>query len=137
LFEDATMLIALFLGVMILFGGSGDTLFGQPWLDRGTTLVKGAVKDEARRKLALQADSLVRRDLKELNKHVEKTGKQFEKLVRNYQSTPEEFDDLFSSALATRKRHVNALLDDREAMLKHIRLDEWQIIVAGLRQTGK
>lgn len=130
------MLIALFLGLMVLFGGAGDTLFGKHWLDQGKKQVKAAITDEARRESALKEVSRLQRDIKALNAEVKHTEKQLEKLVRNYRSTPEEFDALFSSALANRKRLVASLLADRETLLKQIRPDEWETIIAGMRRAG-
>ena len=128
-----TMLIALMLGVRVLFGANSDALFGGPWLEQGKKQVKLAVTDEARRESALKSVSRVDEDIKKLDNQVANTEKEMKRLVRNYRSTPEEFDALFSSALANRKQLVEALLDDRETMLKDIRPNEWQSIIAGMQ----
>lgn len=127
------MLIALMLGVLVLFGAGGDALFGGPWLEQGKKQIKLAVTDDARRESVLKGLSRVDGDIKALNKQVANTEQQMRNLVRNYRSTPEEFDALFSSALANRKRLVEVLLEDREGMLKDIRPDEWQSIIAGMQ----
>lgn len=127
------MIAAILLGVYLSFFGAGPDQFGQLMTHYVKDQIKIAIGDEGRRKLALKGLSVIDDDIGDLNKQVSKDVEKVEKLIRNYNSTPEEFDQLFSSALAKRQQETDRLWDDRKAMLQHIQPDEWRAIMSGAR----
>ena len=127
----AALLVA-FLGFMV-FAGPGGERFGEMMTQHVKDQIKITVADEDRRHSALQGLSLVNDDIGDMNKQLSKDVKALEKLIRNYDSRPEEFDRLFASVLARREQQIDKIWDDRRAMLQHIRTDEWQAIVSAAR----
>ena len=119
------------------FGGAGDALFSDFMTPYVKDQIKIAIGDEGRRKLALKGLSVVDDDISDLNKQLSKDTEQVEKLIRNYNSKPEEFDQLFSSTLAKRQQETERLWDDRKAMLQHIQPDEWRAIISGARAAAE
>ena len=128
------MLAAILLGVyLFIFAGGPDQHVGQIMTHYVKDQIKIAVGDEGRRNLALKGLSIVVDDIGDLNKQLSKDVEQVEKLIRNYNSKPEEFDQLFSSTLAKRQQQIDRIWDDRNAMLRHIQSDEWRAIMSGAR----
>lgn len=125
------MLAAILLGVYLTFFAGGPDQLGQLMTHYVKDQIKISVGDEGRRKLALKGLSIVNDDIGELNKQLSKDVERVEKLIRNYNSKPEEFDQLFSSALAKRQQQIDRIWDDRNAMLQHIQPDEWRAIMSG------
>jgi adenylosuccinate synthase len=124
------MLAAILLGLFMLFSGSGNVL-GTMMTRHVTDEVKKNIPDEERRKLALKGLAVVNDDIKKLNDQLSKDLGQMEKLIKDYDSKPEDFDRLFSSVLAKRQELVDRIWDDRTMMLRHVRAEEWQAIMAG------
>jgi ABC-type transporter Mla subunit MlaD len=81
----------------------------------------------------LKGLAAVNEDFRDLNEQVSKDVAQLEKLIKNYDSKPEDFERLFSSVLAKRQQQTEKIWDDRKAMLRHIQPDEWQAILSGAR----
>ena len=127
----AALLIA-FLGFMIFVGPGGDQ-FGELMTQHVKGQIKVTIADEERRKEALEGLSVVDDDIGDLNEQLPKDVKALENLIRNYNSKPEDFDRLFASVLTTRERQIDKILDDRQAMLKHIKADEWRMVMSGAR----
>ena len=127
----AALLVA-FLGFMV-FAGSGGDRFGELMTQHVKDQIKITVADEDRRRAALQGLSLVNDDIDDMNKQLSKDVKALEKLIRNFDSTPEEFNRLFASVLATRKQQIDRIWDDRQTMLQQIRADEWRAIISAAR----
>jgi hypothetical protein len=50
--------------------------------------------------------------------------------VDDYDSTPADFDGMFSSVIETRQHDIDTIWERRSAMLQHIQADEWQTIVS-------
>ena len=129
----AALLVA-FLGFMAFFGGGGDRdPFGEMMTQHVEGQIKATLTDHDRRKAALKGLSAVNDGVDDMNKQLSKDVKALEKLIKDYESRPEDFDQLFASALAKREAQVNQLWDDRQTMLKHIQPDEWQTIIDGAR----
>jgi hypothetical protein len=91
------------LAIYLVFFGAGHEQFGVMMERYFKDQINVVIVDEGRRKLALPGLSVVNDDISDLNKHVALGDKQLEKLVKNYNSKPEEFDQLFSSALTRRQ----------------------------------
>jgi hypothetical protein len=133
--EEILMLAALlvaFLGFMFFVGPGGDQ-FGELMTQHVKGQIKVTITDEERRTAALKGLSAINDDINDLNKQLSKDVKALEKLIRNYDSKPQEFDRLFASVLTKREQQVDQLWDDRQAMLKHIQADEWRAIIDGAR----
>ena len=58
---------------------------------------------------------------------------QFGGLVKNYNSTAEEFDSTFSSGVAKRQEVLDKVWEDRSKMLSHIAPEEWQTILSSAK----
>jgi hypothetical protein len=127
------VIAAILLGIYFSFFSADPDQLGQLMTHYVKDQIKIAVGDEGRRKLALKGLSVVDDDIGDLNKQLSKDVEQVEKLIRNYNSKPEEFDQMFSSALAKRQQQIDRLWDDRKAMLQHIQPDEWRAIMSGAR----
>jgi hypothetical protein len=131
------MLVAALLAFFVFFGMSGGGSFGELMTDYAKDPIKTAIEDEERRKMALKELDSLKDAIKDFNKHVSKDIKQFDKLVKDYDSTPEEFDQMLSSVLATSKQDVEVIWDRRSAMLTHIRSDQWQSIISSAKAAQK
>jgi hypothetical protein len=127
------MLAAILLGLFLYFGGGGGDLFGTLMTEHVKEQVKKNIPDEERRKLALKALSVVNDDINELNKQLSKELGQMEKLIKDYDSKPEDFDRLFSSVMTKRQKMTDKIWDDRTAVLQHVQADEWQAIISSAR----
>jgi hypothetical protein len=129
------MIWAMLIGYAfyLFFGGAGDTIFGGFMTPYVKDQVKIAIPDKERRELALKGLAAVNDDFRDLNEQVSKDVAQLEKLIKNYDSKPEDFDRLFSSMLAKRQLQTDKIWDDRKAMLQHIQPDEWRAILRGAR----
>ena len=124
------MLIAIFLTIMSLFGAS-DNSFGELMTQYAEDQFKVAIADEDRLKLALAGLSTLGDDLSDINKSVEENSEQLQELIKDYQSRPDDFDQLFTSILDLRRQQLEKLWQDRNAMLKHVTPEEWSSIIQG------
>jgi len=133
------MIWAILIGFAfsMFFGGAGDTLFSGFMTPYVKDQVKIAIPDEERRELALKGLAAVNDDFRTLNEQLPKDVDQLKKLIKNYDSKPEDFDRLFSSVLAKRQQQTDKIWDDRKAMLQHIRADEWRAILSGARAAAE
>jgi hypothetical protein len=130
------MLAAILLGLFMLYSGGGNVL-GTMMTQHVKDQAKKNIPDEERRKLTLKKLAVVNDDIKKLNEQLSKDLGQMEKLIKDYDSKPEDFDRLFSSVLARRQELVDKIWDDRTAMLQHIHPDEWQAIMSGARAAAE
>ena len=117
----------------VFYGGADETMYRVFTTSYVKDQVRIAIPEEKRRELALKGLEAVHDDFRDLNKQVSKDLAQLEKLIKNYDSKPEDFDRLFSSVLAKRQQQTDKIWDDRKAMLQHIRPDEWRAILSGAR----
>jgi hypothetical protein len=124
------MIAAALLAIYLLLFSAGHDQLGVMMEQYVKDPMKVVIKDERRRKQALQGLSVVNDDISDLNKQVATANKKLEILIKNYNSTPEEFDLLFSSTLAKREQQINQIWIDRQAMLTHIQEDEWRTIMS-------
>ena len=126
------MIAATVLAILLLFGAGGGP-FGELMTKYTKDPIKETIVEEERQKMALDALKSLKGTIKDFNKGVSKDIKQFDKLVRNYASTPEEFDRMIASVFAKRKQEVETLWERRSAMLTHIEADEWQSIISSAK----
>jgi len=130
------MLAALLLALYLHFG-SGNDMVGALMTQHVKEQVKNAIPDEERRKLVLNGLSIVNDDIKKLNEQSSKDLGQMEKLIKDYDSKPEDFDRIFSATLTKRDVLIDKIWDDRKEMLQHVRADEWQAIISGARAVAE
>jgi hypothetical protein len=130
------MIWAMLIGFAfyVFFGGAGDTVFSGFMTPYVKDQVKMAIPDQERRDLALKSFSSLDADFRDLNEQATKDLAQLGKLIKNYDSKPEDFDRLFWSSLAKRQQQTDKIWDDRKAMLQHIQPDEWRAILSGARE---
>ena len=77
------------------------------------------------------------RDIEEFNKQISDAVEQFSSLVKNYKSTPEDFDTLFSSTFTKRQQQINKIWKHRSDMLTNIKPEEWKEIIAGVKSAAQ
>lgn len=126
------MIAATILAILIIFGVGGGP-FGELMTKYTKDPIKQTIVEEDRQKMALHELKSLKGAIKDFNKHVSKDIKQFDKLVKNYESTPEQFDQMISGVFTKRKQEVETLWEQRSAMLTHIKADEWQTIVSSAK----
>ena len=129
----AALLLA-FLGFMAFSGTGGDiTTFGELMTQHVKGQINTTIPDPDRRHSALKALSALNDGVDEIHKQLSTDVKALEKLIKHYDSKPEDFDQLFASMLTKREAQVDQLWDDRQTMLKHIQPDEWRTIIDGAK----
>lgn len=126
------MIAAAIIGLLLIFGLGGG-VFGELMTKYAEDPIKTTIVEEDRREAALDELKSLEKTVKALNKGVSKDMKAFRKLVEDYDSTPEDFDNLFASVFENREQEVNAIWDQRSALLTHIQADEWQTIIASAK----
>jgi hypothetical protein len=122
------MIAATVLAILLIFGTGGGP-FGEFTTKYLKEPIKTTIVEEDRRDKALDELDALTDTIKDFNKHVSKDIKAFDTLVKNYDSTPEEFDRMISGVFAKRKQEVEKLWQQRSDMLAHIKADEWQTII--------
>ncbi len=126
------MIAAAIIGLFLIFGLGGG-VFGELMTKYAEDPIKTTIVEEDRREQALDELKSLEKAVKGLNKGVTKDVKAFRKLVEDYDSTPEDFDNMIASVFERREQEVNAIWERRSALLTHIRADEWQTIIAGAK----
>jgi uncharacterized protein (DUF488 family) len=130
------MIAATIIAVLLIFGVGGGP-FGDLMTKYTKDPIKETIVEEDRQKMALHELKSLKGAIKNFNKHVSKDIKRFDKLVRNYESTPEEFDQMFANVLAKRRQDVETLWERRSSMLAHIEAEEWQTIISSAKAKMK
>ena len=126
------MIAATILAILLLFGAGGGP-FGELMTKYTKDPIKETIVEENRQKMALHELKSLKGAIKDFNKSVSKDIKRFDKLVKNYDSTPGDFDRMFVDVFAKRKQGVETLWQRRSAMLAHIEADEWQAIISSAK----
>ena len=126
------MIAATIIAILLIFGVGGGP-FGELMTKYAKDPVKHTIVEKDRREMALKELKSVKKAIKEFNKSTSKDIKHFHKLVENYDSKPEEFDNMFSSVLAKHKQEVDKIWDRRSTMLTHIKADEWTTIISSAK----
>lgn len=122
------MIAATIIVILIIFGGDGGP-FGELMTKYVNDPIKTTIAEEGRRDMALDELDSLKDTIEDFNENVAKDIKQANKLVKNYDSTPEEFDQMFSNVFVKRKQEVGKIWQRRSAMLAHIKANEWQTII--------
>lgn len=122
------MIAATILAILIIFGGGGG-IFGDLTSEYVKDPIKETIVEEGRQDMALDELDELKGSIEDFNKQVSKDIERLDKLVKNYESTPEEFDQLISSAFTRRQQEVEKIWNQRKAMLAHMQADEWTTII--------
>jgi hypothetical protein len=125
------VLVAALLAIMYLLHGGPGAQFGALMTDYGKDPIKANVGDEARRDRALEALKVADREVDALNHQVAMDVQQFERLVKDYGSTPETFDALLEKSSTRHREQVDRIWEARAALLRQVTAEEWGRIVAG------
>ena len=125
------MIAATILAIFILFGGGG--LFGGLMSNYVEDPMEATIVEEDRREVALDKLDDLQDAIKDFNKAVSKDIKQFHKLVENYDSKPEDFDQMLAGVFERRNQEVENFWQLRKDMLAHIEADEWQAIISSAK----
>ena len=64
-------------------------------------------------------------------------GDAFSKLLKDYESTPEQFDALIEESLAQQRQSAAAVFEARQTMLKSVTPEEWSAIVAAAQRENE
>ena len=126
------MIAAAIIGLFLIFGVGGG-VFGELMTKYAEEPIKTTIVEEERREQALDELKSLKKTIKGLNKGVSKDIKAFQKLVEDYDSTPEDFDNMIASVFERREQEVNAIWEGRSALLTHIQPDEWPAIIGGAK----
>ncbi len=126
------MIAATVLAILILMG-SGTSMFGDLMSNYIKDPIKTTIVENDRREMALDAHGDLKKAIKSFNKQTSKDIEQLNEFVENYESTPAEFDRLFSDAFARRGQEVETIWKRRSAMLAHIKADEWPAIISSAK----
>ncbi len=126
------MIAATVLAILILMG-SGTSMFGDLMSNYIKDPIKTTIVEDDRREMALDAHGDLKKAIKSFNKQTSKDIEQLNEFVENYESTPAEFDRLFSDAFARRGQEVETIWKRRSAMLAHIKADEWPAIISSAK----
>ncbi len=130
------MLIFLFI-VYVLGGTAGTANLGKFYLKQAREFIGVEVKDPAREEAAKDAAKAAKKGIVSFVKETIKNDKAFRKLVKDYASTPEQFDALVNESLARQRETMTAVFASRQALLKSVTPEEWAAIVADARRENE
>ena len=123
------MIVGSILAILLYFGG-GNGPFGDLMTQYVKEPMKTTIVNEDRRDMALKELGSLEDAIKVFNKNVSQDVKELKKLVKNYNSKPEDFNIMFSAALTRNEKEIYNIWDRRNAMLTHIKADEWRTIIS-------
>ena len=126
------MIAAAIIGLLLIFGLGGG-VFGEFMTKYAEDPIKTTIVEGDRREQALDELKSLEKAIKGLNKGVSKDIKGFQKLVEDYESTPEDFDNMIASIFDRREQEVDAIWEQRSALLTHVRADEWENIISSAK----
>jgi hypothetical protein len=120
------MLIAvLILSLSFLLGGPSNSLIGEWLMKESKNQFKRVIQDKDRSKKAMEILDEMVREAKNFNQDVEKAEKELVNLVRDYRSTREDFNQLFSDVQGKREASVAKVLDRFPDLKRNILREEW------------
>ena len=115
---------ALFVYLSFLLGGS--PIFLGEWLIKDSKdQFKEVIQDKERSQKAMGILDEMIRDAKNFNREAEKAEKKLEKLVKDYSSPREDFNQLFSEIQGKREASTAKVLDRIPNLKKNIPREEW------------
>ena len=115
---------ALFVYLSFLLGGS-PIFLGEWLINDSKSQFKEVIQDKERSQKAMGILDEMIRDAKNFNREAEKAEKKLEKLVKDYSSTREDFNQLFSEIQGKREASTAKVLDRIPNLKKNIPREEW------------
>jgi hypothetical protein len=119
------LLAALFVYLSFALGGSSEMFLGKWLINDSKSQFKEVIQDKERSKKAMGILDEMIRDAKNFNQDVEKADKELGKLVRDYRSTREDFNHLFSEVQGKREALIPKVLDRIPDLKRNILREEW------------
>jgi hypothetical protein len=117
---------ALFVYLVYLLGGSPSSVFlGESLIKDSKNQFKEVIQDKERSKKAMEILDEMIRDAKNFNREAEKAEKKLEKLVKDYRSAREDFNQLFSEIQGKREASTAKVLDRIPDLKKNVPREEW------------
>jgi hypothetical protein len=116
---------ALFVYLSFALGGSSEMFLGKWIIKDSKNQFKEVIQDKERFKKAMGILDEMIRDAKNFNQDVEKAEKKLGELVRDYRSTREDFNHLFSEVQGKREVLIPKVLDRIPDLKRNILREEW------------
>ena len=118
------LIAALIIYLSSLVGGS-QIFLGEWLMKESKNQFKEVIQDKERSKKAMEILDEMIREAKNFNREAGKTEKGLEKLVKDYRSTREDFNQLFSEIQGKREASTAKVLDRIPDLKKNIPREEW------------
>ncbi|MBK8869738.1 MAG: hypothetical protein IPN19_01500 [Elusimicrobia bacterium] len=116
---------ALIFCFLYFSGGSTDGIY-LPWVvESAKHQLKGEIRDKERSKKAIKILDEMTRSAKSYVKNLKKSEKQMGKLIKDYNSTREDFNRLFLDIETKREVSTAEILDRLPNLKQNIRKEEW------------
>jgi hypothetical protein len=119
------LIAALILSLSLLLGGSSSSFIGEWLMNESKNQFKSVIQDKDRSKKAMEILDEMIRETKSFNQDVEKAEKKLVNLVKDYRSTREDFNQLFSEVQGKREASVAKVLDRFPDLKRNILREEW------------
>ena len=119
------MLIAVFVVYIFSLMGGSHIFLGEWLIKESKDQFKEVIQDKERSKQAMGILDEMIRETKNFNREAEKPWNKLEKLVKDYRSTREDFNQLFSEAQGKREASTAKVLDRIPDLKRNIPLEEW------------
>jgi uncharacterized protein YdiU (UPF0061 family) len=118
------LIAALIIYLSSLMGGS--QIFLGEWLIKDSkNQFKEVIQDKERSKKAMEILDVMIREAKGFNQEAGKDEKKLDKLVKDYRSTREDFNQLFSEVQGKREASTAKVLDRFPDLKRNIPREEW------------
>jgi hypothetical protein len=126
---------ALFVYLAFLLTGS-DPIFHGEWLIKDSKKeFKEVIKDKERSGKTMEILDEMIKDAKGFNKEVGKAEKNLKKMVKDYGSTREDFNQLFSDIQGKRQASTAKILEKLPDLKKNILREEWESVFKDVKQS--
>ena len=126
---------ALFVYIAFLLGGSTPIFHGEWLIKDSKKEFKQVIQDKERSKKTMEILDEMIHDAKDFNKEAGKAEKNLKKLVKDYGSTREDFNQLFSKINEKREASIAKILDRLPDMKKNILREEWENTFKDVKQS--
>jgi transketolase len=126
---------ALFVYLAYLLTGSTPIFHGEWLIKDSKKEFKEVIKDKERSRKTIKILDEVIHDAKDFNKEAVKAEKNLEKLVKDYGSTREDFNQLFSDIQGKRQAQTTKILEKLPDMKKNITREEWENAFKDVKQS--
>ena len=119
------MIIGITALCLFLFGGGGGLEF---YLTNLKDPVKEHVQDKDRQEVILDASKALGKELTDIQKDVTAGFKAYVKAHADYESAPEDFDQVTDEMIANQLKLAKEVLDARDKMHEQMTADEWRAV---------